>query len=93
LHPVTAGNDGDIFKIEESSGKIQLNTQFSQSTYTLEVTVSDKGDPVLSATTEITINIDASKNSLTFARKYKICVAVIVVVVVVVVVGAVVMSL
>ena len=60
VYNITGGNTGGAFAIDESSGQIQavqsLDFETTQS-YTLELSASDRGNPVMSDTTTLTINV------------------------------------
>lgn len=57
----SAGNDDGIFQIDGISGIISLEKKPVSEQYILKIKVSDSGTPVLTATTDVTINVDDSK--------------------------------
>ncbi len=61
-YSIVSGNTNNAFSIDPATGQISVNNSSglnfeSQSQFTLRVQVSDGGDPSLSATSDVTINV------------------------------------
>ena len=60
VYSITGGNTGGAFAIDESTGQIQAVQSLDFETipsYTLDLMASDQGDPVMTDTTTVTINL------------------------------------
>ena len=61
LLSITGGNRHDIFRIDSKTGSLYLNKPLDyekQSTYTLNITASDSGNPKLSSSIQFAVKVD-----------------------------------
>ncbi|XP_065830757.1 uncharacterized protein [Oscarella lobularis] len=58
-YQVESGNDGNVFRLNSASGRLELNTKLSSSIimYSLKIKAFDKGIPVKSSTVTVTISV------------------------------------
>ncbi|XP_053407770.1 protein dachsous-like isoform X2 [Mercenaria mercenaria] len=59
-YTITAGNDDKVFTIDAVNGSLSLNKTLTKETYNMEVMVSDSGSTILTATTNVSIFVDAN---------------------------------
>ncbi|XP_053406641.1 protocadherin Fat 4-like [Mercenaria mercenaria] len=59
-YSIIAGNDDKVFSIDADNGSISLDKTLSEETYNLKVMVSDSGSTALTATTNVSIYVDAN---------------------------------